>query len=277
MLFNRTATVIIYPKGGGNGFDLTGLSIAFTIEKDVTPSPNRSSITIRNLSEQTRAKIREHQSSLILRVGYEDDVQAVIFKGDVGNVVHAVMPPEVTTTISTGDGQKAMRETKLSLSLEPGCSVGQACRVVAQRMGVEFDDFAGSGETLPGGFAFSGTPDSALRQLAATAGAEYSILDGRLQLLSDGGLRPGEAFLISPETGLIGSPERVVEQEGKLNKKVPRVQWTFRCLLNPRLQPGARVQLQSRQANGVFRIEKLRHTGDTHGDPWFSECQVSAK
>lgn len=276
MLFNRVATLVVGPKSGGAGREISNMRIAFEVEKDTTPTPNIARVTVSNLSEQTRSLIREHYSRIILSVGYATEDQIVIFSGDVDNVNHKKEPPDVTTLISSGDGRTATRDSRLSISLEPGCTIGQACKVVADRMALSLDDFLGSEAQMSGGYAFVGPGETALRQLTNTAGGEYSIQDGRLQLLKRGALRPGTGFLVSPQTGLIGSPERVVNQKGNLDKNVPRVQWNLRSLLNPRLQPAQRLEIQSSEVNGVFRIDKLKHTGDTHGDDWFTELQVSA-
>jgi hypothetical protein len=83
-------------------------------------------------------------------------------------------------------------------------------------------------------------------------------------------LAPGETYgpeipLISPATGLIGSPEM-----GSPEKKGKPSLLKFRCLLRP-LTVGGRVHLQCLRYDGEVRIRKLEHSGDTHSGEWYTD------
>jgi len=45
-------------------------------------------------------------------------------------------------------------------------------------------------------------------------------------------------------------------------------------LLNPEIRPGRRVQVESQFVNGVFKVEKVTHSGDTHSTQFYSEVEA---
>jgi hypothetical protein len=81
------------------------------------------------------------------------------------------------------------------------------------------------------------------------------------------------ATVVSPETGLIGSPART-GQEGargsKTRKRKQRPGAKFTTLLIPSLAPGKFVILKSDFVSGSFKVQSVEHIGDTHGNDWNS-------
>jgi hypothetical protein len=47
-----------------------------------------------------------------------------------------------------------------------------------------------------------------------------------------------------------------------------------KSVLQPGLRPGRGLQLQSAAYSGLFRIEKVKHEGDTHGQTWTSDIEA---
>ena len=120
-----------------------------------------------------------------------------------------------------------------------------------------------SGEQLYGSAA------DELTRLLAPYGYGWSIQNGRLQVLKDDEVDTSRALVISQETGLLGSPEvGAPEKDGK----PPTL--TIRTLLYPQVNPGQMLSVQSRAINGIYRAERVTHTGDSHGDEWFTEIEA---
>lgn len=280
MQFDRVAEVTIGPPGQP-GLLLRGLRVRFAVERDATASANRCEVEIYNLKATTRAGIRQLHDDVVLAAGYAaGDGPRKLFQGQIDWKQDHRRPPEIVTILNAGDGRTALRETRLSLSLERGCSVGRACRVVADRLQLPIP--AGSlpaqaeSAQFASGFAFSGQAEEALRRITAAADLEYSVQDGELQIVPRRQAARVPAVVVNANTGLLDSPERAIGSEGKQEALVKtKPPWRFRCLLNPQLVPGRPVRLESATVAGVFRVEKLRHVGDTHGDDWFTECEVS--
>jgi len=101
-----------------------------------------------------------------------------------------------------------------------------------------------------------------------------------------------QGIVISADSGLVGSPERErAAYEGNTEPKVPKKKskkapkgpndplkefdgWKVKTLLLPQLNPGDRVQLETRDVNGVFRCDYIQHKGDSHDGDWESELKV---
>lgn len=275
--FKRTCRLEV-GRPGGAGLRIEHLRIAFEIEKSLKPSANTARITINNLAEHSRAAIQHHYQRVDLYAGYADDgLLPLAFSGDLDHVQHRSLPPEWISELRTGDGSKALRETRLSLSLEPGCSVGQLCRIIADRMQLPIPDKSpldSSSETFAQGFAFTGPAEQAMRRAAAAAGLEWSIQNGVIQFLPRNGTRNVKGFELGPHSGLIDAPERLFKANERLAGAAPKLQWAARCLLNARIEPGVPVELDSRTVQGTFRVDALRHVGDTHGNDWYTELEL---
>lgn len=76
-----------------------------------------------------------------------------------------------------------------------------------------------------------------------------------------------EAILISPGTGLIGSPKRITFT--KVNHFTAETGWEFDCTANHELRPGGLVYLDSDEFSGPLVIARLEGHGQSHdGGDW---------
>ena len=101
-----------------------------------------------------------------------------------------------------------------------------------------------------------------------------------------GGSTSVQALVFSASSGLIGSPERIVkgvkrpDEEAKKKRKVKKDKkskqagWKIKTLLAPTVNPGDLVKVESVTIIGWFRVESLKHKGDTHGREWYSEMEL---
>ena len=46
--------------------------------------------------------------------------------------------------------------------------------------------------------------------------------------------------------------------------------------LDARIKPGGRVIVKSRSIEGMFRVERVVHELDTHGEPWDTQIELKA-
>lgn len=280
MQFDRVAYVDVGQAGAeGQARRMEGLRIEFEIEKSVKPSANTAVVRVYNLAQPSRAAVLQKGQTMVVFAGYAGEGGAQqIFRGGLDLSHSRHLPPEWVTELRVGDGRKQMREGRLELGLAPGCKVGDACKVVAQRVQLPIKNAEALDETdeeFAGGFSFAGPAEEALREITAAGDLEFSIQDENIQFTKRGQPVRGEATKLSPDSGLISTPEPVLKHEAKLLGKAPKIQWKARCLLNPLLTPGGSVSIQSQAVNGDFRIEALRHVGDTHGEEWFTELELA--
>ena len=50
---------------------------------------------------------------------------------------------------------------------------------------------------------------------------------------------------------------------------------TVKMLLYPEIVPGDLVQVTSKVKNGLFKVVKVRHSGDTHGHDWWTDLEIA--
>ncbi|MDR0473580.1 MAG: hypothetical protein LBH43_07920, partial [Treponema sp.] len=75
MAFMRYVEVTVGPKNG-TGFKIDGLKISFHIEKTDSSEPNKSTIKIYNLTQETSSKVTVADNHIQLRAGYKDETVA---------------------------------------------------------------------------------------------------------------------------------------------------------------------------------------------------------
>src|SRR5574343_1219053 len=103
-LYNRTCSLVIGTEGG-KGKELSGLRIAFSIEKGSTKTPNKCSCRIWNLASSTRKQVELIGNVLILKAGYAEDVgQVQIFAGTVIRSLTTREGPDCVTSLELQDG-----------------------------------------------------------------------------------------------------------------------------------------------------------------------------
>jgi hypothetical protein len=284
MEFGRLAAVDIYPDNQvevAKPFRIEGLCIAFQVKKNLKAESNTARIQIYNLAEGTRNKILEKNRRVQIHAGYEEgDGYKLLFDGSIMTVDHLREVPDRVTRIEANDGEKALRETHVSVSYAQNASADRILKDLIKAMGLP-EKFVTSpkAKKLLQGFVHHGPGKDALEKICRSLGLEYSIQNGQIQVLEQGKTdnSPQRGILITPDSGLVGSPERIrqIKDDPKAEKKPEG--WRIRCLLQPTLNPGSWVAVQSEAIPKVtaFRIESVEHSGNNIRGPWESVIETT--
>jgi hypothetical protein len=283
MPFERIVQVDVVQKNATVALRVEGLRVVFQVSKNSKSTPNVARIQIYNMAEKTRAEnFKELTDSVILRAGYSDESLDEVFHGNIVSISHPKNDSDIVTTIEANDGQKAARESYSSVSYSEGASLKKVIQDISLQMGLPIKslDYLNQipDDKFLYGFTFSGPTKDALDKLTARAGLEWSIQGNQLQILKLGGVVPkgvSQIPVLSPESGLIGSPERRQSASDESPDKKPPG-WVIKSLLIGRLEPGGQVGLKCAEVPKptAFRIESLLHSGDTHGDEFATTCEV---
>jgi hypothetical protein len=293
-LYKRGVQVTIARVEPGKFFTTTeelairDLRVTFDITKATGETPNTAAITVYNFSERTRAELQRKPLQVRLDAGYDGQLSR-LFVGDLVWCSHEKQGPDWLTKLQLGDGASAYADARISRSYPRGVNVRDVLNDLVSSMGLSMPDGIGgfSREALeqgPGasaqdvigqfnrGVALGGPSSREMTKILKRHGMEWSIQDGRLQILADGtGLRPDEVLVVSQDTGMIGSPTFAAPKDDGTPATL-----TVKTLLRPELTPGGRVAVQSRAINGIFRLVSVKHAGDTHGTDWTSELEATA-
>ncbi len=280
-LFRRVVRVAVAPKTegskgtlaaieGASGFDLSGLDCVFKVKKTLKAEPNTCSLRIYNLAASTR-RVLEGSKKLTLRLeaGYPGTV-GQLFLGEIARASTERDGTDMVTKIETGDSEKEIQASRLSLTIGPKVPASVALTAIAKSLGVGLGNvglaaakLAAAGKTLYGpGTILTGSSAQLLTDFCRSADLEWSIQDGMIQILDRAKALDGMAVELSPETGLVGSPS--VDHEGIV---------TAKALIQSDLIPGRKVSFDSLSFKGGYKIQEVEYLGDTSGQDWYAKLQ----
>lgn len=254
------------------------IKIEFSISKGISSSPNSAEIKLYNLAESTRNGMGKEFDAITLEAGYMPPNSAgnvgIIFKGAVRDVEHKREGTNIITTIACGDGDAAFRRATISKSYPAGTPVKDVIDDIAKQMeakGLSRGEFkypeALEGKTFKRPYAACGSCVRELDTIGRGNGFYWSSQNETLELVPSDGF-VGTVALITPETGMIGTP--AITDNGV------RVS----ALLNPEIRPNRRVQIKSQTlemnaADGMYRVSECTYTGDNYTGPF--EVQITGE
>lgn len=283
-LFLKLTTVDGY-KGDLN---IANLRISFSIQKNLAWSTNTAQVRIWNISADKRNILRDYGDLLTLYAGYQDGGgEQILFVGDTVAVSHIFDLPEIISVFECGDGDKFANQKTVSLSFDKGATARSVIEEIARQMGISIVRFSNSDNLIYNeGFSFAGMGKDALAKACRYLSLEASIQNNNLQIIPLGGTIDQNPFIINADTGMIGIPQRYTFKRSDLYRKradVAHTQvgyptgWKVQTTLRPDIFPGAKVQIQSTHLDlkGLFRVETIRHEGDTFGPIWRSNLEVT--
>lgn len=253
---------------------IEGLRTTFKLTLDDKPEPNNAEIAVWNLSPDSRAAMNGKGFRVILSAGYEEDAEQ-IFSGDVRRFDHQRVGPDWITKLDIGDGERAFRFARMSESFGAGTPISEVVRRAVKALQVDpgnaLQKIQGVVGEFATGYVAHGRASLELSRLLMPQGFTWSVQNGRLQILGPGDYTDEVGPLISPDTGMIGTPE-----VGSPEEKGKPAQLKVKSLLLPRMRPGQRFELRSAAKSGTFRARKVVHSGDTAGQDWYTEIEANA-
>lgn len=269
-----------------SGVDISGLDCDFHVEKSLKPTePNTLRLRIYNLAESTRQALSgAHPLTVRLEAGYVGATMQLYLAQARAAWTHAD-GPEYTTHIESQDTVAKPSGVRRTKKPQPGSKTGsiyvttgarvslsQAFQSIADALGIGVGNLQAALAGIPNkaltsvsGSALLGNGAQRMTDLCRSAGLEWSVQDGALQLINIGAtLSTTKAIEVSESTGMVGSPS--VDSQGAVSAKT---------LLIPGMAPGVLVNFDSLFVKGGYRIDKIRYIGSTYGEAWWCEfdCQ----
>lgn len=278
-LFGREAVLVVGQTTPGKFFTTVNevtireLRVTFSVEASLEETPNASEIVIFNLNEASRGECQRDRSYIRLDAGYVDLVRRLC-EGDVTHCASTWNGTEWETKLQIGDGARAYNHARVSRTFAAGTDVktvlGEVAGSMDLRVPSSIDDARELLDQFARGVTVSGPSHKAATKMLRPRGLSWSVQNGQMQILRDGGTRPDEAIVINSSNGMLGSPEF-----GPPKEKGKSQRMTLRTLLRPELVPGGKISVEARNTRGLFKITRARHRGDTHArDPWETELEA---
>ncbi|MBU5311464.1 hypothetical protein KQI38_05440 [Tissierella carlieri] len=249
---------------GGKSFNNEDFEIDFVVEFGNSSEPNISKVMIYNLSDQTIAAIRA-KAYIIMNCGYGMSVGNIL-TGKVDKAETYWEEVDKVTEIYVGDGSFEWNFKRINKTYASGSTSKLIVSDLASQLGLEIAELNLEKDiTFPRGRSVSGATQYELRKLVSETGSRVFIDKGKLYIRpKNKGTVTG--FVLNVDTGLIESPQKITEEDKKgnsINK------YNVRCLLNHKITTDSILVIESKTANGKFRVVKGRHTGD-----FITECEV---
>lgn len=274
-IFNRAISCIV-----GN-VDVSELRVVFKVKRSLKPEPNTCALQIYNLSRDNRDALERATGGKLtcrLEAGYETTGTSQLFLGEARAAWSEQEGSDIVTNVQTGDSEKEIQEARLHMSVGPFVPADMALRAMVQALGVGEGNVEQAAAllrtkgvtTIYGpGTVLTGNVRQQLNDFARSAGLEWSIQDGRMQILDKGRALSELAVELSSTSGLIGSPSVDFKASSKTERGGAIVK--AKALLIPELVPGRKVSFKTKSINGGYRIEQVEYSGDTHGQEWWAD------
>jgi hypothetical protein len=239
---------------GGKEFDGEDFTINFKVPFSTSENPDVTDIEIYNITNESISAI-ENKAYAIINAGYNNNI-GNIFTGKIEKVDPSWSGVNKSVKITASDGGFEWRKTRIQKAYTKGSKASYIMKDLAGLLGLEVVEVSPKKDiTYQLGKTISGPVEVALKQLTKDTGSKMYINKGKLYI-RDGDKGTSTGFLLNSETGLIGSPERVEEEDEKGNKIV---KYNVKCLLNNKITTDSIIQIQSKTINGNYRVIEGSH------------------
>lgn len=268
----------------GQGIDISQLHFKFNIRQGDMQTPNSATLRVYNLKEETAQKIQKEFTRVTLQVGYEGSNFGTIFDGTIVQVRRGrENATDTYTDIVAADGDETLNFAVVNTAIAAGSTFKDRIDALTKAMGVQQSHIADlPASAAPRGRTYYGMARDHMRCAALSTDTKWSVQNGQLLMIPLEGYLPGEAVVLTSNSGMIGLPEQT--QDGI----------KVRCLIDPKIRIGSRVKIDNRSIqqallniglqgsttnpwlpsikdDGLYRVVVNEMEGDTRGDAWYCD------
>jgi len=275
--------------------DKPGLRVVFEITKTLRSSLNTAVIKIYNLNPDNEGKIKGEFTEVLFNVGYQG-AALLVFRGQIRNVSTYPAGTDRITEIHAADGERDARKSIVNFTLAAGTTTEQLVDKLTESFETtKKGQIVIKDQARARGRVVSGMAVDVLHAVANDSNASWSIQDGRLDIVEADSTLPTEAIVIRPDTGELAAPEvddKGVKVTSLLNPrircngkiKIDNHELKLAVVKQRERQPGAKPSpktpkskhLARTDPDGIYKVYKVVHKGDTRRTEWFSETYAQA-
>lgn len=282
IIWQRRVQLLI-GQDDGQWLDVSELRIRFQVEQALVGKPGHAVITVNNMANDTAQRIQREGAPVILQAGHEGNA-GLIFRGTAIQIRRGrESQTDTFLEITAIDGDVAYMYATVNVSMAAGWTHTDQLKELQKGMQAKGVDPGYTAELYQNkavrGKALFGAVRDHMHDFSVSTGTEWAINMGKMDIVPVGGILPDEAFLLTPDTGLIGMPTQSVDGIH------------VRALLNPCFRAGAQVKLQNSSIvmaqinpayadvtynapidlDGAYKIYSVSHTGDTRGNDYYTD------
>lgn len=255
MIYDRKATLTI----GESLYKSEEFDLDFKVEFDSEPEPEVQEISIYNLSTNSQNQILKG-SNVILNAGYANDTGAIVV-GNISDYRLIITGVDHEMKLFVVSNLERWSTLTITKTYRAGIRASQIIKDILGTFGVEIGQFNLVNDiTYSNGRSVSGMLKNVLQEIVRECQSNLYIINNIIYIREPyQGMVTG--FVLSGETGMIGSPERI-EIDGKEGYKV-------RMLLNHRINVNSVIEIRSKVIKGNFIVVKGKHQGN-----WITDVEV---
>lgn len=278
--FDRQYRISCGPAGGV-GFEIGAVSngqpvplhVSFSFQKSDLETQNTGKVTIWNLNDDHLAVINEKDCVLSLKAGY-GNVMPLIFTGIVSFASTSADGADRKTEIEVIDNLIEIRDTYVAVSYNGAVNWKTIFDDVAAQMGVAVSySYNAEFVDISNGFSFVGQARDIMTKGCNCCGLKWSLQNGVMQVKKPNDVMSREVVLLSPDTGLIGIPARVV-QSGSDATAENEKGWDVEYFLNGAIHVNDYVRVESSTLTGYFRVYSVDIQGDNVSGDWVCTARL---
>lgn len=279
-LYGRKYRVFV-DIGGGKSFDVSQLRCTFEIIKTSQMEANQSIVQIYNLNPEDENKIIKQGQRIIIEAGYVGSQYGKIF---VGNIIQTIRSKEdgvdYVLTLVSMDNDRYTAYGLINVALVSQQSARDAVSALASKASVttELGYITEMNTKYPRGKVMFGMSRDYLSQIASSENSSYYSEDGKVNIVNIQ-QQPGNRIKsYGPRNGLIGTPAQNNQGITCTVLLDPSVKTNCFFHIDNTLIKGYQYQVGNavRQLDneGLYRVIKLTHRGDTRGQDWYTEIEA---
>lgn len=272
---------------GGTMMNLDDLQTEITVRGYHGKHPDYAYFRITNLSDKTSNAIFQKGAMVTIYAGYHEGPYGQIFAGEAHEMRRGKMNGTDTYHDCLAiDGHRAFSYATVSKTMDKNASMRDIIQEAAKAMeqyGVRLGNIGEIGELkLHRGVTLNDMAHNILSWVAETTDSTWSISNGKINFVRNGDFMPG-AYVLNADSGLIGIPEQTFDGI------------VARILINPNIKIGSQVKIDAKSitqyirkstdrpeqiplegilpgitADGIYKVERVDHDLDLHGQSWYT-------
>lgn len=278
--FDRQYRIIAGPAGAA-GFEIgeatpsqpVPLHISFSFEKADLSTQNNGKLTIWNLNPEHLAVLNRKNCVVALGAGYGKRL-SLIFAGIVSYCTTTIDSADRQTEIELVDNLIQVRDTYVSVSYKGVVNWKTIFDDVGAQMGVAISySYNAKFSNVSNGYSFVGPARTILDKGCSCCGLSWSLQNGVLQVKRKGDTMSREVYLLSPASGLLGIPARVVVSTDETTGQ-HTLGWDVEYFLNGAINVDDYIRLESKTVTGYFRVYSIQIEGDNISGDWICKARL---
>ena len=276
--FDRRIFVTIGSLESTTGTRLQNLRMTLNLTKTNDRKKNNGTIKIYNLKPDTIETLRKQGTlGVTVEAGYAGH-EAVVFIGVVMGMHVEHTGTDNILHIKVIDGVVRAANVWFTKSYAKNIDPWDIMADVVAEMQAANDklvvgNLSGATTTVyKNGFIWNGLAGDCLTRICADKNLHWFINDNTIHILSpDESVQPSHVPLITPDSGLLGSPQYHEEKTGKRKDKHTEKGIKFKCLLNPDIKVGTEVAVTSRYFDDHYLVKKIVINADSEDSDFVME------